>query len=343
VVRSAARRPGTTAVRSTATFSRVASLVLLVGFAVGALPPESALGASPGLLACTVTDGRLAGLTGLASRGGMLLAVSDLAPAAVYELDADCRVTGERRVSGPVVDLEGLAVTPDGSAWLADIGGRRGPREEIALVELSPDAKSVTRYRLRYPDGPHDAQALALTVQRQVLVITTSSNGTSGVYAAGPPVLAEGVMQLERVAEVDLSAVPGRSTVPGATLVTGAAVSPDGTRLALRTYSDVFEWDAPDTDLLLALREREPVLTRLPPTGQGEGEAMTYRTDGRTLLVGAQGHPSPLYQVSLTRGATPAAALPVPPRLGWVGVAALCLLALISAGLTVASRFDDGR
>ncbi|RJK97911.1 hypothetical protein [Vallicoccus soli] len=323
-------RPGRRLVAGAAP-AAVAVLAVLAVLAAPAALAGPAAAAPAGLLVCTVQDPRLAGLSGLAARGGQLYAVSDQPPAAVYELGPDCGVTAVRPVPGRFVDVEDLALRPDGTLWLGDTGGNRVRRDVVALHALSADGKRTTAHPLRYPDGPHDAEAFVVAADGTVLVVTKSSSGVAGVYAAPAPVLPDETTPLRRVADVDLRDVPGRTPGDGSTLVTGAALSPDGTRLVLRTYLDAYEWDAPDTDLVAALRDGEPRVVPLPASPQGE--AVAYAADGASLLVGTEGSPAPLHQVPLARprqGRAPAA--PASP-VGGLVPGALGVAAALSLGL----------
>ena len=98
----------------------------------------------------------------------------------------------------------------------------------------------------------------------------------SGVYVAP---LATGRQVLRRVADVDLrtTGTPGGPIgAVGQVLVTGGAVTADGSRLALRTYTDLYEWEL-DGPLAQVLA-RPAIRTALPPTEQGE--AVAYERDG---------------------------------------------------------------
>jgi hypothetical protein len=69
----------------------------------------------------------------------------------------------------------------------------------------------------------------------------------------------------------------------GQAQVTGGATAPDRTRVVLRTYSDAYEWDVPDGDVVKALTTGKPRLTPLPDEPQGE--AIAYSRDGALFLT----------------------------------------------------------
>jgi hypothetical protein len=75
-------------------------------------------------------------------------------------------------------------------------------------------------------------------------------------------------------------------------------VAPDGTRLALRTYTDAYLWSMPDGDVAGALRSGRPERIPLPATAQGEGIA--FAADGRSLLTSTEGLPAAVHIVPLS-------------------------------------------
>jgi hypothetical protein len=80
-------------------------------------------------------------------------------------------------------------------------------------------------------------------------------------------------------------------------MVTGAAISPDRTKVVLRTYSDAFEWTIQGGDIAGTITKSPPRITALP--NEPWGEAITYDAEGKNFLtvsdVGQLGesHPKP--------------------------------------------------
>jgi hypothetical protein len=79
----------------------------------------------------------------------------------------------------------------------------------------------------------------------------------------------------------------------GSTLVTGGSVSPDGTVVALRTYTEAYLYRAPGGDIPAALRGK-PVHIPLP--NEVQGEAIAIEPDG-TLLSASEGQRQPVRAV----------------------------------------------
>jgi hypothetical protein len=140
-------------------------------------------------------------------------------------------------------------------------------------------------------------------------------------------------------------------------LVTGAATSPDRRKVALRTYSAVYEWDVPDGDPVKAITTGVPRVTPLP--NEPQGEAIAYTVDGRGFLtLSDESGPTTIRQCvpstqTLPRSASPTPAAAAPPALArfvnaipvWVLAAVIIVgLGLAAVGLygLVRSRRNDG-
>ena len=219
-------------------------------------------------------------------------------------------------------DWEDMARGPDeqgrSSLWLGDIGDNTAVRENGLLVHrvLEPEptdreevtTEPPTSFRLRYADGPGDAETLLVHPRTgRLYVVTKPLGGTARVYAAPERLDPDGPNLLEQVAEAPTQATgtPGGPGIGGLAnlLVTAGDIAPDGSRVALRTYTDVYEWTVPGDDLAAAF-DGEPTVTPLPERQQGEG--LAYTADGAAVLVSTEGAASAVDRVVLARADEPA-------------------------------------
>lgn len=288
---------------------------------------------------CTVTDDRLAELSGLVVDDGRVWAMSDGGRRVdVHRLDADCEVVRTRTADVDPFDAEDLALGPDGELWVADTGDNDRSRETVAAIVLERGG-DARLHRFTYPDGPHDAEALLVDASGVPYVITKEVGVPAGVYRPAAPPEGRGPFPLERVAQVSLPASDtegGPIGGLGSRTVTGAGMSADGRVVALRTYTDAWLFPVPDGDLAAALAG-EPA--RVPLPGEPQGEAVAFEPDG-TLLSGSEtrgGEPGELRAVPgaaalaaepFTPPAVEPAAPAEPPAPEW-------LPALIGGGVTV--------
>jgi hypothetical protein len=248
------------------------------------------------------------------------------------------------------VDWEDIAVARDRrgvpSVWLGDIGDNDSKRSEIRVYRVDePRAGATTTtapeiWRLRYPGGPVDAESLAVAPGGAAYVLTQSIFGATDVYAVPSRSDPARVQVLRRIGEIDFhpTGTPGGPNVIGQVTATGAALSRDGSLLAVRTYTDAYVWPVRNGDVARAVKAR-PARVALPRQPQGEGIAV----DGTRLLVDSEQVGSAVYAVALPL--PPIAANPprptttphaAPPRHDIRSFPWPVVLGLIAAGLVAA-------
>ena len=206
------------------------------------------------------------------------------------------------RISGGrAVDVEDLALgpCPEGSCLIiADIGDNRAERnilELIVVAELDiypPLVEPLNRVRFRYPDGPRDAEALALHPNGDIFVVSrklfpTGNEAHARLYrlpAAQWHARRAGVRTLIRV--VDLDFRPFADALPGR-LVTAMDVSSDGLRMLLLTYEDAFEFRIDPEDPKLGISEHPsvgPDYTRIELVRLRQQEGVAYAADSKGFI-----------------------------------------------------------
>jgi hypothetical protein len=231
-----------------------------------------------------------------------------------YAVDRRGRLLATYRLGVDARDWEDMARGPDeqgrSSLWLGDIGDNSATRERGLLVHRVPepavdparpgrtvDTPDPVSFRLVYEDGPRDAEALLVHPRTGRLhVLTKDPAGPSRIYAAPPTLDPDAPNALRHVGEV---ARPGGR---GGLQVTAADIAPDASRVALRTYGQLFEWPLEGDDVAAALRGR-PTVTPLPRTMQGEG--LAYTRDGSGVLLTTEGPDAPVHRLPRTTAAAP--------------------------------------
>jgi hypothetical protein len=248
---------------------------------------------------CEISDPRLPEVSGLVVVADQMVAINDGGEqVTAYLMDSTCQVTDVHTAPVDPYDPEDLGVGADGTVWIADTGDNNASRPTVALIALRPDG-STSIYRLTYPDGPHDAEALLLAPDGTPYLVTKEILGASGVYRPVSATVDGGTVPMSKVAVVNLT-FTGTSGGPvgqaGQLLVTGGAVAADGSALALRTYTDAYVWPLTGSDVAGALAAT-PVRIPLPDSPQGE--AISFAADKRNLVVAGEGLPSAVSVVPL--------------------------------------------
>lgn len=172
-------------------------------------------------------------------------------PPFVFATDTAGRTLGTFELDGARnVDWEDIALGPCGSGtclYLADTGDNRERRRFVTVYRVEePDLPSkhprreaelgpVEALSFRYPDGPHDVEAMWVAPNEDVHLVSKGRSGPvrhyrvpAAAWKSHQPVVAQLMESLP-------IAVRTRSD-----RVTGAGLSPDSGMVAVRTYTTVY-------------------------------------------------------------------------------------------------------
>ncbi|GAA3118189.1 hypothetical protein [Kribbella aluminosa] len=268
----------------------------LFALAGTALPTASATGtADPAAKKLfSINDDRIKHPTGLVKSSkhqGTYWAVSSSGSTGrVFALDATGKVQAVFRFGANVSDVEALGIDRNGTLYIADIGDSKLSRAQIEIYTIPEpaslqDATNVKyhQYDFKYPDGPHDAEALLIEPQTsQLYVVTKSSKGAGTIYSAPPAPTRQGTNDLTKLA----SAPTG--------VITDGTFLPDGQRVVLRTSTDLATVAWGDNPNAIARA------TALP----GEGGSIALGATDGTVVFGADGTSPGIYELAVPAKAT---------------------------------------
>ena len=230
----------------------------------------------------------------------------------IYAFDTRGDSLGIFRVNGAQArDWEDMAAGPGPQRnksylYIGDIGDNNNLRSEVIVYRvaepaLSPATRNFTKrrpgstdpaeaIRLKYPDGSHDAEALLVhPTTGNIYIVTKVLIANPEVYEAVPPFTAGNVVAMRRVGEARVPSLFGG-------VITGGSISPDGRRVALCDYFQGYEMalQAGSANFDDIWKQR---MTGFDLGKRKQGEAITYRLDGKALLATSEGKNSPLIQV----------------------------------------------
>ena len=227
----------------------------------------------------------------------------------LYAIDATGRLLATFTVAGAAaVDWEDMSSGPciadlasSGDApaclYLADIGDNDRRRQSLTVymvVEPSLTAGSRTiasrSFRYRYPDGPENAEALAVLPNGDVTIISKGGSGRIGFFRLRGEAIARATVSSELLSAEYVGDSGIRPDAAIGRLVTGAAVSPDATTLAVRTYYEVFFFDAVKDHEAVAWRDSGKRC--FLGEAESQGEAIAYLDRDTLLLTSERGRGS---------------------------------------------------
>jgi hypothetical protein len=220
---------------------------------------------------------------------GVIWSINDSGRPVIHALNEAGAVVGRVRIAGAEVqDWEDVSVAacPRGTCvYLADIGDNNARRNRITIYRVAePDAKADTTeiaeaLHATYPDQPQDAEALFVTPQGQMFVVTKGDTGPIALYRFPSEFRAGASVQLQRV-----SALPiGQSRGDDRSRVTDAETSPDGLWVGVRTHDEVVFYRTSD---LVSGSPQERVRADIKSLREPRGEGVAIGPGGIVYLVG---------------------------------------------------------
>lgn len=198
---------------------------------------------------------------------------------ATYRLDGAAAVDWEDLTVGPCLAGECL--------YLGDIGDNAMRRSDLAVYRVAlptaargdDRALAWERFDFAYPDGAHNAEALAMRRETGDLYVITKADAEAAVYRFPLPLDPASRVTLTRVATL---ALPSE----GSPLVTAADLHPCEARLLVRTYTRLWEFTPPagDFEAMFTATPR-----RLPASTEVQGESVAWHADGRGYVTVSEG------------------------------------------------------
>ena len=231
----------------------------------------------------------------------------------LFALDTSGADRGAWRVTGAKnVDWEALAVGPCGAlaascVYIGDVGDNDAVRPTRTVYRFAEPAAntsaatgSVTAAQavtFTYADRAHDVEAMYVANDGDVFLITKRALASEASRLRPALVfrIAADAWSARRPAVAEL--VDSLSIVPGSApfrAITDASLSPDGTRVAVRTYSQLFVYsvDAATGRVQAAI---SPAICNLASLGEAQGEGLTWIASTGRFAFSSEGREAPLH------------------------------------------------
>jgi hypothetical protein len=175
----------------------------------------------------------------------------------------------------------------NGTLYICDCGDVELNRQSVALEKVVPNGAGWEIYRFAFPNGPLNAKAMLVDSTGLPIFLAPEAGGVTGIFTAPqlPQQNNQEPLALVRAGQWEpvQTGTPNPQGPVGETVVTGAAMSPDGTRVVIRTYSDAYEYEVTGGNLVAAITGEPIGVTPLP--NEPQGEAITYSADGTQFIT----------------------------------------------------------
>lgn len=279
---------------------------ILVAFTAGWLALGPRTQAQAGLALGQISGGQLKEISGLAvsrQHPGVLWVHNDGKDERLFAVRTNGQLAAVFQLPRPVEDVEDIARGPGGPAgtdflYVGDIGDNAEERASIRIHRIPEPAPrpgtsakqpatlaGVETLTLRYPDGPHDAEALLCDPGTSDLFIVTKQKKRARVYRAPADAwTSPGVVLLSFLSEVPFSQV------------SAGDISPDGRRLLLRREDAAVMWTRAAGEAMASALAKGPLSAMvIGPPAEPNGEAIAWAPDNQGYYTLSEGKRQPVY------------------------------------------------
>lgn len=163
----------------------------------------------------------------------------------------------------------GGPMTDSNYLYIAETGDNNAVYNNYSIYRfVEPHLSTDTVFQFdkinfQYPDGAHDAEAMFVSRQKDIYIIT-KRDAVSKIYKLPYPQTTGAIMTATPCGQLKFSGV------------TGAALSKTGNELLVKTYSQLYYWKLADNEIPETALQRSPLQLGYEPEPQGEAVCFQY-------------------------------------------------------------------
>jgi hypothetical protein len=213
----------------------------------------------------------------------------------VFAVTTSGQLVARVRVDLQMRDVEDIAIGPGPEkhadyVYVGDIGDNESSRPDVRVVRFAEpalqtargkkiDASGVEEFRLKYPDGPHDAEALLVDPTTGDVFIVVKEEDRSRLYrAALAGIRTDAPIVLELVGYLNVDDI------------SAGDISPAGDLIILRDEDRGWIWNRTDGSSVADSFKRSPRTVLVRAAGQAQnGEAVGFTPDGKSYYTVSEG------------------------------------------------------
>lgn len=191
--------------------------------------------------------------------------------------------------------------------FIGDIGDNKATKYSVEIIVIEElekygtSVKPLKRFKIKYPDGPHNAEGLSVHPNGDIFIVTKEENlrdfeaYPSKVYRLSSlewQNATNKVSTLEYIGEIDLQILDPSATAYGQ-VVSAFDIAPDGKSFLLLTYENAFEFNIElsgqkikPTDKLKKGQDYNIVELKSLP----QQESIAYMPSGKAFLYDTEHH-----------------------------------------------------
>jgi hypothetical protein len=200
-----------------------------------------------------------------------------------------------------VKDCEDIALyTPknqNSQIFVGDIGDNKANREYVSLyrfdepntdnIKKDVEIKNAEEIKLKYPDGPKDAECLIIDPIDKNIYIISKREDSVKVYSTPINTQTNKITTLKKEATLYF---PGIAHVR---FITAGDISRDGKQILVKSYGNIFYWKR-QTNESFAKAIKKPFQI-LPYTPEPQGEAIGFTQNGKKYYTISEGKEAVIY------------------------------------------------
>ncbi|MGI9271802.1 MAG: hypothetical protein ACR2QT_08510 [Woeseiaceae bacterium] len=257
----------------------------------------------------------VSGIAQSSHNADQLWVINDSGPAAVHSIDLSGKERARIKIDGAEnVDWEDLAsFTFDGKAYLvvADIGDNDARREHVTLYVIAEperatndDSEIAWRIDFRYPDGPRDAEALAVDATGERFYVLSKRDSPAVLYAV--PLLSDEnvVLVAERLTTLTSLPQPSKREFKDAAgsgyywQPTAMDISADGRSALVLTYRGVYFFSRAEQQTWHEALDAEAMELKLGKIK--DAESLAFDSSGQAAFLTIEKKRAPLMKIDLS-------------------------------------------
>ncbi len=227
--------------------------------------------------------------------------------AAVYAVDFDGTERDRISTTAPNVDWEDMTVLRDGAEAdivIGDVGDNVGVRATVSLYRLHGRTGKTSELRFAYPDGPRDAEAVAIDAHDGMAYVMSKRTLPAELYALpldrwneANPQTAQFIGAVESLPFPSfLDRFLASSRRSWHWQPTAMDVSPDGNLIAILTYTAVYLYAREDGMSFFDTLKTMPAVFDLRGVPLAESLCIT----GSDVILTTEGRHPMLYRIPVT-------------------------------------------